>query len=153
MAIRNIAGNPTFLFLNALAIVIAGTLAGAKAGAKAGAETRIHELGWEPMAGANVAGYAVHVSTEAGEMLDAIDVGMPAEESGVMRASIELDVDVEHSVAIATYDDHGVVSALSPELTIPISVPTSPDGTTKKTHERNSRASEKNHAKKNGRTR
>ncbi len=149
MTTRNLATSSTLPFLYALTIVIAGTLASAKAGA----ETRIHEFGWEAGVGANIAGYTIHVSTEAGEMLDAIDVGLPAEESGVMRSSIELDVEVEHSVAIATYDEKGVVSALSPELTIPSDVSTSLDGNTKKTHERNPRASEKNHEKKGDRTR
>ena len=149
MTIRNPATSSTLPFLYALAIVIAGTLAGAKAGA----ETHIHELGWQPVVGTNISGYTIHVSTEAGEMLDAIDVGIPAEESGVMRSSIELDVEIEHSVAIATYDEKGIVSALSPELTIPSGVSTSLDGNTKKTHERNPRAGEKNHGKKDDRTR
>jgi len=119
MTIRNIATTSSIQILFAFAIVIAGTVPGVRADAA----TRALDLGWQPVAGANVAGYTIHVSTEAGEMLDAIDVGMPAEESGVMRATIELDVDVEHRVAIATYDENGFVSALSPELTIPSGTP------------------------------
>jgi hypothetical protein len=119
MTVQNIGFTPSLTFL--IAIVIASTIPAARADA----DTRALEIGWQSVAGTNVAGYTIHVSSDAGELLDAIDVGLPAEESGVMRATITLDADLEHRVAIATHDESGFVSVLSSELTIPSGMPPS----------------------------
>ncbi len=119
MNVQNIASIPSLPFL--IAIVIASIIPGDPADA----DTRTLDIGWRSVAGTNVAGYTIHVSSDAGEFLDAIDVGLPAVESGVMRATITLDADLEHRVAIATHDESGFVSALSSELTIPSGMPPS----------------------------